>query len=237
MGNFERAMLGGNHVEGKPGLVGLPTIYHWKLIRDRVYPGDQLTNQRFPGPRSLYVEGGIHLTANSFLPEALLKELTATEDQFYSGFVNTRHLLSLSLRQLDEEQQKLYRLENMHCWKDMTVPVDDFKEVSITRILVIISITLDTINQYQVVPSVHLPWYLSCNRERFPYWFGKSDPRNLDLLQAFPALARSIADLPQVYSVASTVERVFPTERITDPQDKTQCLNVAYIKDPFALDS
>ena len=91
--------------------------------------------------------------------------------------------------------------------------------------------------QYQVVPSVHLPWYLSCNRERFPYWFGKRDPRNLDLLQAFPALARSVAKVPQVYSVPSPVERVFPTERITDPQDKTQCLNVAYIKDPFALDT
>ena len=130
MGNFERAMLGGkNHVEGKPGLAGLPTIYHWKLIRDRVYPGDQLANERFPGPRSLYVEGGIHLTANSFLPGALLKELTATEDQFYNGFINTRRLLSLSLSQLDEEQGKLYRLENMGCWKDKTVPVEDCKEV------------------------------------------------------------------------------------------------------------
>ena len=133
MGNLDRAMLGGNHVEGKPGLVGLPTIYHWKLIKDQVYPGIQLTNNRFLGPRSLYVEGGIHLTANSFLPEALLKELTATEDQFYSGFVNTRRLLSLSLGELDEEQRKLHNLENMRCWKDKTVPVENCKEVSITR--------------------------------------------------------------------------------------------------------
>ena len=140
MGNLKRAMLGGdNHVEGKPGLVGLPTIYQWSLIRDRVYPGDQLVNKRFPGPRSLFVEGGIHLTANSFLPEALLKELTATEDQYYTGFVNTRRLLGLSLEQLDEEQRKLYRLENMQCWKDMTVPVEDCKEVSITKC----SVTLD----------------------------------------------------------------------------------------------
>ena len=130
MGNLDRAMLGGNHVEGKPGLVGLPTIYHWKLIKDQVFPGLQLTNNRFPGPRSLYVEGGIHLTANSFLPEALLKELTATEDQFYSGFVNTRRLFSLSLGELDEEQAKLYKLENMRCWKDLTVPVEDCKEVT-----------------------------------------------------------------------------------------------------------
>ena len=29
--------------------------------------------------------GGIHLTNPAFLPTALLKELSATEDQFYSG--------------------------------------------------------------------------------------------------------------------------------------------------------
>lgn len=27
----------GNHVEGKPGLVGKPTIYNWELIRDQVF--------------------------------------------------------------------------------------------------------------------------------------------------------------------------------------------------------
>ena len=74
--------------------------------------------------------------------------MTATEDQFYSGFINTRYLLSLSLEQvndicvghlqnqlillklqLNEEQEKLYRLENTPCWKDMTVPVETCKEV------------------------------------------------------------------------------------------------------------
>ena len=50
---------------------------------------------------------------------------------FYSGFVNTQHLISLSQSELDEEQRKLYNLENMQCWKDMTVPVESCKEVSI----------------------------------------------------------------------------------------------------------
>ena len=31
--------------------------------------------------------------------------------------------------QLNEEQEKLYRLENTPCWKDMTVPVETCKEV------------------------------------------------------------------------------------------------------------
>ena len=24
----------------------------------------------------------------------------------------------------------------------------------------------------------YVPWYLDCNRDRFPYWFGKLDSRN-----------------------------------------------------------
>ena len=29
-----------------------------------------------------------------------------------------------------------------------------------------------------------VPWFLSCNRARYPYWFGQPDPRNKDLLRA-----------------------------------------------------
>ena len=76
MGNFDRAVLGGNHVEGKPGLVSLPTIYHWKEIKPNgAYLGLQLSNKNgYVG--QFYVKGGIHLMATSFLPEALLKELS-----------------------------------------------------------------------------------------------------------------------------------------------------------------
>jgi len=28
----------------------------------------------------------------------------------------------------------------------------------------------------------YIPWYLECNQGRYPYWFGKLDPRN-DILQ------------------------------------------------------
>ena len=26
--------------------------------------------------------------------------------------------------------------------------------------------------------EMFVPWFLACNPERFPYWFGKPDPRN-----------------------------------------------------------
>ena len=29
-----------------------------------------------------------------------------------------------------------------------------------------------------------VPWFLACNRRRYPYWFGEPDPRNQDLLEA-----------------------------------------------------
>ena len=49
-------------------------------------------------PQYLSDEGGIHLTSHAFLPTALLKELSATEDQFYSGiglmYVMTKRIVT-----------------------------------------------------------------------------------------------------------------------------------------------
>ena len=30
----------------------------------------------------------------------------------------------------------------------------------------------------------YLPWWLECNPDRFPYWWGRPDPRHQDLLAA-----------------------------------------------------
>ena len=30
----------------------------------------------------------------------------------------------------------------------------------------------------------YIPWFLDCNRQRYPYWFGKLDPRNKLLFEA-----------------------------------------------------
>ena len=29
--------------------------------------------------------------------------------------------------------------------------------------------------------EMYVPWFLACNTERFPYWFGREEPRNKDL--------------------------------------------------------
>ena len=30
----------------------------------------------------------------------------------------------------------------------------------------------------------YVPWYLDCNRDRYPYWFGKLDSRNTFLVES-----------------------------------------------------
>ena len=59
------------------------------------------------------------------------------------------------------------------------------------------------------------------------------------LAEPLPAIARSVADVPQVYSVPSPVHRVFPIDRVTNPesQNKTECIRITYIEDPFAVNS
>ena len=37
---------------------------------------------------------------------------------------------------------------------------------------------------YLVFPR-YIPWWLACNPQRFPYWFGQPDPRNQELVAEF----------------------------------------------------
>ena len=30
----------------------------------------------------------------------------------------------------------------------------------------------------------YVPWFLACNQQRYPYWFGLPDPRNKDFVQS-----------------------------------------------------
>jgi hypothetical protein len=76
----------------------------------------------------------------------------------------------------------------------------------------------------------HLPWYLDCNRDRFPYWFGQPDPRNWDLLQHFPALAHSVRTVPQTYAVQSPVQRVFAKDYNVDLNNHEQCITITYFQ-------
>ena len=45
--------------------------------------------------------------------------------------------------------------------------------------------------------TAYVPWWLDCNRARFPYWYGEREPR---LEQLYEAL-----QFPQLYSMDSNL--------------------------------
>ena len=105
-----------------------------------------------------YVLGGVHMTNIAFLPNALLKEVTGTEyhHKIFS-FFNDNH----DLKELDRQQGRAFAMENHKSWRDRRDPISSVTDV-----------------------PTNLPWWLACNPTRYPYWFGRPDPRNQQLLQA-----------------------------------------------------
>ena len=112
-----------------------------------------------------YILGGIHMTNPAFLPNALLKEITATEyaRTKIPAFFNDNH----NLTELDRQQRRIFELANKPSWLARTDPA--FSATDIVS---------------------ELPWWLHCNTARYPYWFGQSDPRNELLLKAMQSEPR-----------------------------------------------
>ena len=99
------------------------------------------------------------MTNPAFLPNALLKELTGTEYNRTKipSFFNSNH----NLTELERQQGRIFSLANKPNW---------------LKRIVLVSSATDII--------ANLPWWLSCNPARYPYWFGQTDPRNELLLKA-----------------------------------------------------
>ena len=137
-----------------PHLFLQPSIYRWKSVLEKKQSG--IRQPGFKDEDSLTVIGGIHLTHGAFLPNSIIKEVTATENDFYEGSsVNWHHLLTATLQELNLEQHRVYDLFYRKYFDNLRDSVDDLP---------------------QIRPNI--PQYLICNKERFPYWFGQEDPRN-----------------------------------------------------------
>ena len=114
MGDLRRAVRleVGNPSQHGPHLFAQPTIYTWEAVRSgrrwgrRMLASDWENRSNNSGLTPM-IRGGIHLTAPAFLPSAILKEMTATEEQFYKASLNLRYLLSAGLEDLRLEQQRL----------------------------------------------------------------------------------------------------------------------------------
>ena len=42
--------------------------------------------------------------------------------------------------------------------------------------------------------DVHIPWFLDCNRQRYPYWLGQADPRNKVFVEALSKKGNQVKD-------------------------------------------
>ena len=105
-----------------------------------------------------YVLGGVHMTNIAFLPNALLKEVTGTEyHKQIPSFFNNNH----DLKELDRQQGSAFAMENHRSWQARTDPISSVTDV-----------------------PTSLPWWLACHPARYPYRFGRPDPRNQLLLKS-----------------------------------------------------
>jgi len=174
LGNLGRALRTDFPVHARPHTFSLPTIYKWKKVARRELNGRRL-QEKFPclsakeSCHENYVLGGTHMTNPALLISRILKELTATEDTFYGGYVNTDYLFSMTEDDADREQELLYRLNGRPCWAANTDPISEAVDVETTP-----------------------PWWLQCNPQRFPYWFGKPDPRNKQLVEKLRKIKKSM---------------------------------------------
>ena len=158
MGNLGKAKVVDNPSALGPHLHMQPSIYKWRSLLSGQYEGQRISCIKEQCKDSL--KGGIHLTNGAYLPTSILKDFTATEEAYYSGAVNWDFVFTAGLEQWNTEQQYLYNLTyraNFHN-------------------------SLDNIeNAHDVDPEV--PYFLQCNKNRYPYWFGKTDPRNEDFMK------------------------------------------------------
>ena len=85
-----------------------PTIIKWELIKSFKHNGvrDGILNHAQVARRM--VSGGIHLTRGAFLPTTIIKEFSASEEDFFIGAVNWNFLFTATTQQLNEEQRKVY---------------------------------------------------------------------------------------------------------------------------------
>ena len=171
MGNPSLAFQTDFPVQGRPHSFAMPAIYRWGDLGTEGQEGGRYTAATTAGES--YVLGGTHLTNPSFLPNALLKEMTGTEYNANTshGFFNKNHKLS----DLDEQQEYIHSLANRPQWLARTDPASSVEDV----------------------PTV-LPWWLGCNPDRFPYWHGRREPRNEALLWAMEQGGQSAFSVGQM---------------------------------------
>ena len=115
MGNVNKAIRTDFPWPGRSHVFTMPTVYKWGGVKIGNVSGRRLFYTDLGG---LHISGGVHMTSSAFIPTFLLKELTATEDDFYDSSVNLPFLLSMDMADMDREQRRVHSLYYKQMWKD-----------------------------------------------------------------------------------------------------------------------
>ena len=78
LGSLGRAYVIEFHVPNRPHTYAQPTIYKWGDVLSGKFQGRRLQKE-WREARDRYVMGGMHMTHAAYLPNLILKTITATE--------------------------------------------------------------------------------------------------------------------------------------------------------------
>ena len=154
MGRVDNAFRTDWPVAGHPYSLGDPTFFTLSGARQRMESGHPPNRNR--GKSGRFVLGGMHMTRHRFLPFLLLESITCSEcGQWDPSTVREfkRILTSGDIRDAEKHWDKLHS----DPFTGRVVPIESIG---------------------QEADALHkIPWFLSCNGYRYPYWWGEHDTR------------------------------------------------------------
>ena len=154
MGRLDHAFRTDWPVPGHPYTLGDPTFFTLRGARERMNSGKPPSRNR--GTTGRFLLGGMHMTRHRYLPFLLLEALSCSEcSQWDPETVqNYKRLLTTgSIKDAEKYFDKLH--------SDPFAP----------RVVPIAQIGQEAASIQKI------PWFLSCNRYRYPYWWGEHDTR------------------------------------------------------------
>ena len=154
MGRLDHAFKPDWTVPGHPYSLGDPTFYSIKAAKAAQASGHAPNRKR--GTSGTFLLGGMHMTRHRYVPFMMLETLTCTECSVWSASTlsELKDLFKAgSVAKLQEYWDKKHS--------------DPF----VNRVVPISSLGAEA----QALQKI--PWFLACNRNRYPYWWGEPDTR------------------------------------------------------------
>jgi hypothetical protein len=154
MGRVDHAFRTDWPVPGHPYSLGDPTFYTIRGAKARMDAGNPPSRNR--GKSGYYLLGGMHMTRHRYLPFLLLESLTCSE----CGHWDSRAVREYEQLLTGDDIRKAERFfDKLHTdpFSSRVVPIDQ------------IGPEKDVLHK--------IPWFLACNRKRYPYWWGEHDTR------------------------------------------------------------